>query len=86
MSTSKLPEAMYFACSDKVPCSHIFPNNINLGRMDGTAETCCNVATGFGIGYVYIYVQPSRRCQQRLHIKHCEENQLGRELLTDNEF
>ncbi|WOG88762.1 hypothetical protein DCAR_0207997 [Daucus carota subsp. sativus] len=56
--TSKSAKAMQFACSDEVPCSHIVLNNINLGRMNGTAETYCHSVTGFGYGYM----QPSAEC------------------------
>ncbi|CAK9172691.1 unnamed protein product [Ilex paraguariensis] len=56
--TSRSEEAMKFACSDTVPCSHIVLNNINLEKTDGTVETYCNSATGFGYGYV----QPSAEC------------------------
>ncbi|KAK3042147.1 hypothetical protein RJ639_001267 [Escallonia herrerae] len=50
--TTKTAKAMKFACSDTVSCSHLVLNNINLVKMDGTAETYCNSATGFGYGYV----------------------------------
>ncbi|XP_073286000.1 probable polygalacturonase At1g80170 [Primulina huaijiensis] len=56
--TSKTQKAMKFACSDTVPCTHIVLNNINLQSMDGTVETYCNSAAGFGYGYV----QPSAEC------------------------
>ncbi|XP_027098423.2 probable polygalacturonase At1g80170 [Coffea arabica] len=56
--TSKSKNAMKFACSDTVPCSHIVLNNINLESRDGTVETYCNSAIGFGYGYV----QPSAEC------------------------
>ncbi|KAK2977498.1 hypothetical protein RJ640_016126 [Escallonia rubra] len=56
--TTKTAKAMQFACSDTVPCSHLVLNNINLLKMDGTAETYCNSATGFRYGYV----QPSAEC------------------------
>ncbi|XP_057496435.1 probable polygalacturonase At1g80170 isoform X1 [Actinidia eriantha] len=56
--TSKSTRAMKFACSDTVPCKHIVLNNINLEKKDGTVETYCNSATGFGYGYV----EPSAEC------------------------
>ncbi|XAR65079.1 Polygalacturonase, partial [Bertholletia excelsa] len=56
--TSKSKNAMKFACSDTVPCSHIVLNNINLQNNEGTVETFCHSATGFGYGYV----QPSAEC------------------------
>lgn len=56
--TSRSQKAMNFACSDTVPCTHIVLNNINLQRKDGTVETYCNSAAGFGYGYV----QPSAEC------------------------
>lgn len=49
---------MKFACSDTVPCTHIVLNNINLQSSDGTVETYCNSAAGFGYGYI----QPSAEC------------------------
>ncbi|KAH6785682.1 hypothetical protein C2S51_038137 [Perilla frutescens var. frutescens] len=56
--TSKSQKAMKFACSDTVPCTHIVLNNINLQRSDGTVETYCNSAAGFGYGYI----NPSAEC------------------------
>ncbi|KAG8389652.1 hypothetical protein BUALT_Bualt01G0001200 [Buddleja alternifolia] len=56
--TSKSVKAMKFACSDTVPCNHIVLNNINLQRSDGTVETFCHSAAGFGYGYI----QPSAEC------------------------
>lgn len=56
--TSKSAKAMNFACSDTVPCSHIVLNNINLESKDGTTETYCHSAMGFGYGFV----QPSAEC------------------------
>ncbi|KAG8389643.1 hypothetical protein BUALT_Bualt01G0000300 [Buddleja alternifolia] len=44
--------------SDTVPCNHIVLNNINLQRSDGTVETFCHSAAGFGYGYI----QPSAEC------------------------
>ncbi|KDP26606.1 hypothetical protein JCGZ_17764 [Jatropha curcas] len=51
--TTKSAEAMKFACSDTVPCSNIVLSNINLEKKDGTAETYCNSAQGFGYGIVH---------------------------------
>ena len=50
--TTKSKEAMKFACSDAVPCKNIVLNNIDLQKEDGTAETYCNAATGFGFGII----------------------------------
>lgn len=49
---------MKFACSDTVPCSNIVLSNINLEKKDGTEETYCNSAQGFGYGVVH----PSADC------------------------
>ncbi|CAI0386303.1 unnamed protein product, partial [Linum tenue] len=51
--TSKSPKAMKFACSDTVPCSNIVLSNVNLEGKDGTVETYCNSAQGFGYGVVH---------------------------------
>lgn len=56
--TTKSSTAMKFACSDTVPCSNIVLSNINLYKEDGTAETYCNSAEGFGYGIVH----PSADC------------------------
>ncbi|XP_044494580.1 probable polygalacturonase At1g80170 [Mangifera indica] len=56
--TTKSSEAMKFACSDSVPCSNIVLSNINLENKDGTVETYCNSAQGFGYGFVH----PSADC------------------------
>lgn len=56
--TTKSAKAMMFACSDTVPCSNIILTNINLDKKDGTAETYCNSAEGFGYGTVH----PSADC------------------------
>ncbi|KAF9626696.1 hypothetical protein IFM89_038791 [Coptis chinensis] len=58
--TTKSARAMKFACSDTVPCNKIVLGNINLEKDDGTVETYCNSATGFGYGYVH----PSADCLQ----------------------
>ncbi|KAK1376566.1 Polygalacturonaseprecursor [Heracleum sosnowskyi] len=75
--TSRSATAMQFACSDKIPCSHIVLNNINLGRMNGTAEAYCHSAIGFGYGYV----QPSAEClsssERDLHIQRHQEDQFA---------
>lgn len=44
---------MKFACSNTVPCSNIVLSNINLERKDGSVETYCNSAQGFGYGVVH---------------------------------
>ena len=49
---------MKFACSDTVPCNNIVLSNVNLERKDGTVETYCNSAQGFGYGIVH----PSADC------------------------
>ncbi|KAB1207891.1 hypothetical protein CJ030_MR7G024253 [Morella rubra] len=56
--TTKSAEAMKFACSDTVPCSNIVLSNVNLEKKDGTVETYCNSAEGFGYGIVH----PSADC------------------------
>ncbi|KAG2708257.1 hypothetical protein I3760_05G184000 [Carya illinoinensis] len=56
--TTKSAKAMKFACSDTVPCRNIVLSNINLEKKDGTVETYCNSAEGFGYGVV----QPSADC------------------------
>uniref|UniRef100_A0A2C9UPG6 endo-polygalacturonase n=2 Tax=Manihot esculenta TaxID=3983 RepID=A0A2C9UPG6_MANES len=56
--TTKSANAMKFACSDTVPCSNIVLSNINLEKKDGTVETYCNAAQGFGYGIVH----PSAEC------------------------
>ncbi|EXB82576.1 putative polygalacturonase [Morus notabilis] len=56
--TTKSEKAMKFSCSDAVPCSNIVLTNINLEKKDGTVETYCNSAQGFGYGTVH----PSADC------------------------
>uniref|UniRef100_A0A7C9F1E3 Endo-polygalacturonase n=2 Tax=Opuntia streptacantha TaxID=393608 RepID=A0A7C9F1E3_OPUST len=56
--TTKSKEAMKFACSDMFPCRSIVLTNIDLQKKDGTAETYCNSATGFGFGTI----NPSADC------------------------
>ncbi|XP_022977184.1 probable polygalacturonase At1g80170 [Cucurbita maxima] len=55
-TTSK--NAMKFACSDSFPCSNIILSNVNLEKTDGTVETYCHAAQGFGYGVVH----PSADC------------------------
>lgn len=56
--TTKSEKAIKFACSDAVPCSNIVLSNVNLEKKDGTVETYCNSAQGFGYGTVH----PSADC------------------------
>lgn len=56
--TTKSAKAMKFSCSDTVPCSTIVLSNVNLEKEDGTVETYCNSAEGFGYGIVH----PSADC------------------------
>ncbi|KAJ4711085.1 Pectin lyase-like superfamily protein [Melia azedarach] len=56
--TTKSEKAMKFACSDTVPCSNIVLSNVNLEKKDGSVETYCNSAQGFGYGIVH----PSADC------------------------
>ncbi|EPS64926.1 hypothetical protein M569_09852, partial [Genlisea aurea] len=56
--TSRTKEAIRFACSDTVPCTHIFLKDINLQGEDGNVETFCNSASGSQEGFV----QPSAEC------------------------
>ncbi|KAJ4974781.1 hypothetical protein NE237_007955 [Protea cynaroides] len=58
--TTTSEKAMQFACSDTVPCSNIVLGNIDLEKTDGTAETYCHSAQGFGYGVV----RPSADCLQ----------------------
>lgn len=51
--TTSSSKAMKFACSNTVPCSNIVLSNINLERKDGSVETYCNSAQGFGYGVVH---------------------------------
>lgn len=64
--TTKSAKAMKFACSDTVPCSNIVLTNVNLEKKDGTVETYCNSAQGFGYGIVH----PSAECLNS-HDKDC---------------
>ncbi|GLU21633.1 hypothetical protein SLE2022_377620 [Rubroshorea leprosula] len=56
--TTTSQKAMKFACSDAVPCTNIVLSNIDLENKDGTVETYCNSARGFGYGIVH----PSADC------------------------
>ncbi|KAI9386154.1 hypothetical protein POPTR_011G159801v4 [Populus trichocarpa] len=56
--TTKSAKAMKFSCSDTAPCSTIVLSNVNLEKEDGTVETYCNSAEGFGYGIVH----PSADC------------------------
>ncbi|GLT36579.1 hypothetical protein SLA2020_109480 [Shorea laevis] len=56
--TTTSQKAMKFACSDTVPCTNIVLSNIDLEKKDGTVETYCNSARGFGCGTVH----PSADC------------------------
>ncbi|KAJ7953599.1 Pectin lyase-like superfamily protein [Quillaja saponaria] len=56
--TTKSAKAIQFDCSDTVPCSNIVLSNINLEKEDGTEETYCHSAQGFGYGIVH----PSADC------------------------
>ncbi|KAH8494819.1 hypothetical protein Peur_060514 [Populus x canadensis] len=56
--TTKNAKAMKFSCSDTAPCSTIVLSNVNLEKEDGTVETYCNSAEGFGYGIVH----PSADC------------------------
>ncbi|KAK3041813.1 hypothetical protein RJ639_000329 [Escallonia herrerae] len=84
--TTKTAKAMKFACSDTVPCSHLVLNNINLVKMDGTAETYCNSATGFGYGYV----QPSAEClnssDKKFIVKQADDAQPSERVLIHTEL
>ncbi|KAF8399682.1 hypothetical protein HHK36_015553 [Tetracentron sinense] len=68
--TTKSAKAMKFACSDTVPCSNIVLSNINLEKTDGTAETYCNSATGFGYGVV----RPSADCLKSTDKEYCSDH------------
>ncbi|MBA0581001.1 hypothetical protein Gorai_023195, partial [Gossypium raimondii] len=56
--TTKSKQAIKFACSNTVPCSNLVLSNVNLEKKDGTVETYCNSAQGFGYGLVH----PSADC------------------------
>ncbi|CAL0313179.1 unnamed protein product [Lupinus luteus] len=56
--TTKSDKAIKFDCSDAVPCSNLVLSNVNLEKLDGTVETYCHSAQGFGYGVVH----PSAEC------------------------
>lgn len=51
-------KAIKFDCSDTVPCSKLVLSNVDLEKQDGTVETYCHSAQGFGYGVVH----PSADC------------------------
>ncbi|KAI9111344.1 hypothetical protein K1719_017034 [Acacia pycnantha] len=51
-------KAIKFDCSDTIPCSSLVLSNVNLEREDGSVETYCHSAQGFGCGVVH----PSADC------------------------
>lgn len=51
-------KAIKFDCSDTVPCSNLVLSNVDLEKQDGTVETYCHSAQGFGYGIVH----PSADC------------------------
>ncbi|CAL0330993.1 unnamed protein product [Lupinus luteus] len=56
--TTKSAKAIKFDCSDTFPCSNLVLSNVNLDKLDGTVETFCHSAQGFGYGVVH----PSAQC------------------------
>ena len=56
--TTKSAKAIKFDCSDTVPCSNLVLSNVDLEKEDGTVETYCHSAQGFGYGVVH----PSADC------------------------
>ncbi|OIV93894.1 hypothetical protein TanjilG_05597 [Lupinus angustifolius] len=56
--TTKSAKAIKFDCSDTFPCSNLVLSNVNLEKLDGTVETYCHSAQGFGYGVVH----PSAEC------------------------
>lgn len=56
--TTNSAKAINFDCSDTVPCSSLVLSNVNLEKQDGTVETYCHSAQGFGYGLVH----PSADC------------------------
>ncbi|XP_028754394.1 probable polygalacturonase At1g80170 [Neltuma alba] len=56
--TTKSAKAITFDCSDTVPCSSLVLSNIDLEKEDGSVETYCHSAQGFGCGVVH----PSADC------------------------
>lgn len=69
--TTTSEKAMKFACSDAVPCSNIVLSNVNLEKKDGTVETYCNSAQGFGYGTIH----PSADCLSSHDKNHLVINQ-----------
>ncbi|MED6150757.1 hypothetical protein PIB30_075601 [Stylosanthes scabra] len=56
--TTRSAKAIQFSCSDTVPCSSLVLSNVDLEKQDGTVETYCHSAQGFGYGVVH----PSADC------------------------
>jgi galacturan 1,4-alpha-galacturonidase len=56
--TTNSAKAIKFDCSDTVPCSNLVLSNVDLNKQDGTVETYCHSAQGFGYGVVH----PSADC------------------------
>ncbi|OIV93726.1 hypothetical protein TanjilG_16577 [Lupinus angustifolius] len=56
--TTKSDKAIKFDCSDAVPCNNLVLSNVNLEKLDGTVQTYCHSAQGFGYGVVH----PSAEC------------------------
>lgn len=56
--TTNSAKAIKFDCSDSVPCSKLILSNVDLEKQDGTVETYCHSAQGFGYGVVH----PSADC------------------------
>ena len=56
--TTRSAKAIQFDCSDTVPCSSLVLSNVDLEKQDGTVETYCHSAQGFGYGVVH----PSADC------------------------
>ncbi|KAI4328279.1 hypothetical protein L6164_020646 [Bauhinia variegata] len=56
--TTNSAKAIKFDCSDTVPCSNLVLSNVDLEKQDGTVETYCHSAQGFGYGVVH----PSADC------------------------
>lgn len=51
-------KAIKFDCSDTVPCNNLVLSNVDLEKQDGSVETYCHSAQGFGYGVVH----PSAEC------------------------
>ncbi|XP_027347567.1 probable polygalacturonase At1g80170 [Abrus precatorius] len=56
--TTMSAKAIKFDCSDTAPCSNLVLSNVDLEKQDGTVETYCHSAQGFGYGVVH----PSADC------------------------